>query len=32
MKFCILYILASKRKTEYLLYIRLGLGGIKYFG
>lgn len=32
MKLRILYILASKRKTEYLLYIQLGLEGNKYFG
>lgn len=32
MKFCILYILTSKRKTECLLYVQLGLEGNKYFG
>ncbi len=32
MKFSILDILISKRKTEYWLYIRLGLEGNKYFG
>ncbi len=32
MKFSIFNILISKRKTEYLLYIQLGLEGNKYFG